>query len=249
MAQYSFGSGVLYGKSLTNSPATPVKFGALQDVSIDFAFTMKELHGSYQFPLAVGRGTGKITGKANWAQFNAQVFNDLFFGLSNPSTGSVRTSVDEAQTVTANTVTATNTGTFVADLGVRLASDGTIYTRVTATPTGYQYTCNETTGVYTFNSSQNAAAVLISYTYTDASNGKKITLTNQLLGNSPQFMAVFTNSFTRGSTTKKMTLVLNACSSNKLTLATKLEDFTIPNFEFSAYADDSNAIGSYSVDE
>jgi hypothetical protein len=247
--QYSFGSGVLYGRSLTSNTPTPVRFGALQDVSVDFQFNQKELYGSKQFPIAIGRGTGKIAGKANFAQFNAQTFNDLFFGLSNPSTGSVRTAVEEAQTVTANQVTATNGANFVADMGVVLASDHSVYTRVAASPVGQQYTCNETTGVYTFNNSQNAAAVLISYTYNDGANGKKINITNQLLGASPQFMVVLTESFTKGSSTKKLTMVLNACMSSKLTLATKLEDFTIPAFEFQAFADDSDNIGSFSLDE
>lgn len=243
--QYTFGSGVLYGRSLTNTPATPVRFGALQNVSLDFAFTTKELYGQYQFPLALGRGTGKITGKAAFAQFNAQAFNDLFFGLSNPATGSVVTAVAEAQTVTANTVNVTHNTTFLQDMGVVKADDSTVYTRVSNTPVGQEYSCNETTGAYTFNSSQNNTAVNVSYTYADASNGKKITLTNQLLGNAPQFTAVLTETFN----SKKLTVVLNACMSNKLTLATKLEDFAVPDFDFSAFADASNAIGSISLDE
>ena len=243
--QYSFGSGVLYGRSLTNTPATPVRFGALQDVSVDFSFTVKELHGQYQFPLALGRGAGKITGKAKFAQFNAQSFNDLFFGLSNPSTGSVVTAVAEAQTVTANIVTVTNNTTYVQDLGVVKASDGTVYARVTAAPVGQQYSCNETTGVYTFNNTQNAVAVQVSYQYNDAANGKKISISNQLLGNAPQFLAVFTETFN----SKKMTLVLNACMSSKLTIASKLEDFMIPEFDFQAFADGGNNIGTISLDE
>jgi len=243
--QYSFGAGVLYGRSTTNLPATPVRFGALQDVSIDIQFTTKELYSSYQFPVALGRGTGKIAGKANFAQFNAQAFNDLFFGFSNPSTGEVVTAVGEAQTVTANIVTATNNGTYTTDLGVVKASDGTPYTRVTANAVGQQYVCNETSGVYTFNSAQNAVAVLVSYNYTDAANGKKISISNQLLGAAPQFIGVFTNTFQ----SKKLTMVLNACMSSKLTLATKLEDFTIPSFEFAAFADASNNVGTLSLDE
>jgi len=137
--QYQFGSGVLYGRSLTNTPATPVRFGALQDVSIDFQFTTKELYGSYQFPLALGRGSGKIAGKAAFAQFNAQAFNDLFFGYSNPATGETKTLVGEAQTVTANIVTVTNNTTYLTDLGVIKASDGTVFTRVTSGPVGQQY--------------------------------------------------------------------------------------------------------------
>lgn len=243
--QYSFGSGVLYGRSLVSNIPTPVRFGALQGVSLDFAFTTKELYGQYQFPIALGRGTGKITGKADFAQFNAQAFNDLFFGLTNPATGSVRTAVAEAATVTANAVTATNGANFVADLGVVRASDQAVYTRVTANMVGLQYSCNETSGAYSFNSSQNNVPVLVSYTYNDGANGKKISITNQLLGNSPQFMAVFTETFNG----KSMTISLNSCMSSKLSLVTKLEDFTIPAFDFMAFADSANAIGSFSVEE
>jgi len=243
--QYSFGSGVLFGRSTTNTPATPVRFGALQDVSLDFSFSTKELYGQYQFPIAIGRGTGKISGKAKFAQFNAQTFNDLFFGLSNPTTGETKTMVSEAKTVTANIVTATNNTTYTQDLGVVYSANGTVFTRVTSGALVGQYSCNETTGVYTFNATDNNVAVLVSYNYTDASNGKKITLTNQLLGNAPQFIAVFTETFNG----KQMTIALNACMSNKLTLATKLEDFTIPDFDFAAFADSSNSIGSISMDE
>jgi len=245
MSQYQFGSGVLYGRSLTNTPATPVRFGALQDVSVDFAFTTKPLFGSFQFPLAVGRGTAKVTGKANFAQFNAQAFNDLFFGLSNPATGETKTAVQETQTITANIITATHNTTYVQDLGVVKSSDGTVYTRTSGTPVGQEYSCNETTGVYTFNATQNAVAVLVSYNYTDAANGKLITMTNQLLGNAPQFLAVFTSTHS----SKQLTLTLNACMSNKLTLATKLEDWTVPSFDFEAFCDASNVLGTLSMDE
>lgn len=243
--QYSFGSGVLYGRSLTSATPTPVRFGALQGVSLDFSFTTKELYGQYQFPIALGRGTGKITGKADFAQFNAQAFNDLFFGAGSVASSSVRTAVAEAATVTANVVNVAFNTTFVRDLGVVLASTGEVYTRVANTPIGLQYVCNESTGQYTFNSSQNAAAVAVSYNYTDASNGKLITITNQLLGSSPQFMAVFTEAFN----SKRLTVTLNACMSSKLSLATKLEDFTIPAFDFAAFADAANNVGSISTEE
>lgn len=243
--QYSFGSGVLFGRSTTNTPATPVRFGALQNVSVDFQFTVKELYGQYQFPIALGRGTGKIQGKAQFAQFNAQAFNDLFFGLSNPSTGEVKTAVGEAKTVTANAITVTNNTTYVQDLGVVYSANGTVLTRVTSSANVGQYSCNETTGVYTFNSTDNNVAMLVSYNYNDASNGKKISLTNQLLGNAPQFIAVFTETFNN----KQQTLVLNACMSNKLTIATKLEDWTVPDFEFAAFSDAAGNIGSFSMDE
>jgi len=240
MTQYAFGSGVLFGRSNDNSPPTPVRFGGLQGCNIDFAFTVKELYGQYQFPIALGRGTGKITGKADFAQLNAQVYNDLFFGYSNPASGSKPIAVSEAQTVTANAVTVTNAANYVRDLGVVLASDNSLYTRVTANMVGQQYSCNETTGVYTFNASQNAAAVLVSYEYNASANGKTISLTNQLLGNAPTFLAAFQTTFR----TKTLTMVLNACMSSKLSFPTKLEDFTIPSFDFQAFADDSGNLGT-----
>ena len=239
MTQYAFGSGVLFGRSNDNSPPTPVRFGGLQSCSIDIAFTVKELYGQYQFPIALGRGTGKITGKADFAQINAQLYNDLFFGYANPATGSKPISVSEAQTVTANAVNVTNNTTFVRDLGVVLAADNSLFTRVTNTPTGQQYTVNESTGAYAFNSTQNNVPVLVSYEYTAAANGKTISITNQLLGNAPTFLAAFQTTFR----SKPLTMVLNACMSSKLTLPTKLEDFTIPSFDFQAFADDSGQIG------
>ena len=245
--QYEFGTGTLYGKSLNSGVQTPVRFGALQGVSVDFAFTQKELYSSKQFPIALARGTGKITGKADFAQFNAQVFNDLFFGANSVSNGCIRTVSSEACTVTANIATAVNGANFATDLGVVRAADGVVFTKVAAGPLALQYSCNETTGIYTFNNSNNNTPVLLSYNWTDTLTGKKITITNQNLGAAPQFLAVFTNSF--GVPAKQMTLVLNACMSSKLSLATKLEDFTIPAFDFSAFADAADNIGTLSLDE
>ena len=248
MAQYEFGSGILYGRSLDNSPATPTRFGVLQGVTIDFAFSQKELYGQKQFPVALARGTAKITGKADFAQINAQSYNDLFFGQSNPSVGRVVTENGEAGTVTANIVTVTHNGAnvFVRDLGVVLASDGTILNRVTNAPVGTgNYSCNETTGVYTFNASAANLAVKVSYQWNDAANGKTIIIQNQDLGSSPQFLAAFNMTY-RG---KKLNLTLNACMSSKLTFAAKLEDFLIPSFDFSAFSDASDEIGRFSSDE
>lgn len=245
--QYSFGSGVVFGRRTGSSfpTPTPVRFGALQDVSIDISFTTKELYGQYQFPLAIGRGTAKVTGKAKWGQFDALAFNDLFFGnAAAPTAGETVTSVQEAQTVASNTVTVTHNGA-ITDLGVLIASSGQVLTRVASAPSGTgNYSVNESTGVYTFNSANNAVAVQVSYSYTDSGNGYTVSIANQLLGSSPQFQLVLAETFN----SNKLNLVLNACMSNKLSLATKLEDFTVPEFDFQAFADSSNNIGSISVE-
>ena len=248
--QYAFGSGVLFGRSTeaSNATPTPVRFGALQDCAIDISFTSKQLYGQYQFPLAIGRGTAKITGKAKFAQFNAQAFNDLFFSESGVTAGEVITAVAESQvvgSVVANQVTVTNNGTFAQDLGVSNSTTGNPLQRVASAPVGAgNYSCNETTGVYTFNSTSNAATVLISYNYTDTGNGSNIVITNQLLGSAPQFLVVLTETFQ----TNKLTLQLNACMSSKLTLNSKLEDFWVQEFDFEAFADAANNVGKLSVE-
>ena len=70
---YGFGTGILFGTQLqdatgaTVANATPVQFGTLQDVSSDITFEEKLLYGQNQFPVAVGRGKGKINFKAKMA--------------------------------------------------------------------------------------------------------------------------------------------------------------------------------------
>ena len=242
--QYAFGTGFLYGFKSGSNP-TPVQFGALQDVTVDISFSIKELFSSKQFPVAIGRGTGKITGKADFAQFNAQMFNDLFFGETSVASGRVVTINGESATISANVVNvAHNSSNFAQDLGVVYAANGTVLTNVSSGPSGAQYTVNAN-GQYGFNSSQNNTAVLISYQYTDSGNGSKIVIANQALGSFPQFSLALSTSFN----SKLLTLNLNSCMSAKLGLSTKLEDFTMPSFDFAAFADSGGNIGSLSLDE
>lgn len=246
MAQYSFGSGVLFGTRTDVANATPIRFGALQDVSIDFSFTLKELHGQYQFPLAVGRGSGKVTGKAKFAQLNGLTLNSLFFGQAQ-ATGQTLTSLTEAASVPASTpftVTVANAATFAADLGVVYAATGQPFTKVASAPTQGQYSVSAA-GVYTFASTDASAAILVSYTFTQTTSGNTATIVNQLLGSAPTFQANFYETFNG----KQVNLQLNQCVAQKLTLATKLEDFTVPEFDFLAFADAAGNLGKISVAE
>lgn len=245
MPQYSFGSGVLFGTRTDVANSTPIRFGALQDVAIDFTFTLKELHGQYQFPLAVGRGTGKISGKAKFAQINGLTLNSLFFGQS-LATGQTLTSLTEAQSVPASTpftVSVANSATFAGDLGIAYAATGLPLTKVASAPIQGQYAVSA--GVYTFAAADAGAAVLISYTYTQASAGTTASISNQLMGSAPTFQANFFEVFNG----KQVNLQLNQCVGQKLTLSTKQEDFTIPEFDFMAFADAAGNIGKISVAE
>ena len=237
---FGFGSGVMFGTPSSPATATPVRLGILQEVSVDFSFTTKQLFGQYQFPVAIGRGTAKITGKAKFARIDSEALNSLFFNLT-PSTGQVVIADSEAQTVSTGAATVNNhTLTPLTDLGVNYATTGQPLTKVASGPVQGQYSVNLSTGVYTFNASDNGAAVLISYSYTQTT-GTQTTITNPILGTSTPFQVDFYQADPNSS--QQWGLRLFSCLSSKLTLATKLEDFTIPEFDFEAYANSANQIG------
>lgn len=247
MSQYFFGTGSLYGRQTGVSNPTPIRFGAIQDVSVDFSFENKELYGQYQFALYVARGPAKIAGKAKFGQLFGAAFNNLFFNEASLGTTPVLTAIDEVQTVASCNATVTNSANYVQDLGVLNPTLGTIMSRVAAAPSGTgNYSVNETTGVYTFNTAMNGLQVQITYDYNGAAGaGTLITGANQLMGASPQFMMVLAGSL--GG--KAMRIKLNACMSTKLTLATKLTDFTLPELDFMGFVDTSGNWGSMSFAE
>ncbi|HXS41984.1 MAG TPA: hypothetical protein VN766_17475 [Stellaceae bacterium] len=234
---FSFGSGVLIGTRTDIANATPINFGLVQEVQLDLQFTAKELYGQYQFPVAIARGQGKATGKAKMARVSGLTFNNLFFGASLVP-GQLATAFGEAQSVPASTpftVSVTNAGQWQDDCGVVYAASGLPLTKVASAPTAGQYSV--AAGVYTFNSADAGAAVLISYTYNVTGSGQQLTLVNPLLGTTPTFQAQLYTSF-QG---KPVNVKLFNCVSSKLTFASKLEDFVIPELDFDIFA---NAAGN-----
>ena len=246
--QFFFGSGSMWGirTDLAAGTATPIELGGLQDVTVDISFSLKELRGQYQLPLAIARGAEKITGKAKFANISAKAFNDLFFGQT-IATGRISVAKDEVGT--GATVTVSNAATYYKDLGVMYSATGVMLTRVASAPTVGQYSVVEATGVYTFNASDAALAMKLDYEYTVAATGNKITLSNQLMGHGTTFKAVLWGSFTSNGVTKSVTMELNSCIINKLAFATKLEDFVIPELDFEVQADSANNWGTLSIDE
>lgn len=254
--QLAFGAGALWGNrtDVTGSGIGPDQFGILQDVQIDWDWTTKELWGQFQFPVDIARGQGKITGKAKFARIFGAIFGDLFFGQT-PAVGQLTVSENEAATVPASTpytVTSANAANYVDDLGVFYAagaSAGNRVTRVTTPSAAGQYSVNLATGIYTFAAADAGAALLVSYLYTISSAGRKLVLTNQFMGNTPTFKATFYTTKTTQSTPAGLTLVLNACTASKLSLPTKIDDYEIQEFDFSAFADPTGTIGTLSVNE
>jgi hypothetical protein len=253
--QLAFGAGALWGNrtDVTGSGIGPDQFGILQDVQIDWDWTTRELYGQFQFPIDIARGQGKITGKAKFARIFGAIYGDLFFGQT-PAAGQVTVSENEAATVpaaTPYTVTVANAANFVDDLGVFYAGGnnaGNRFTRVTTPSAAGQYALNPATGIYTFAAADAGAALLVSYLY-NATSGKKLVLTNQLMGYTPVFKATFYTTKTTQGVPAGLALVLNACTATKLSLPTKTDDYDIQEFDFSAFADAGGTIGTLSVNE
>jgi hypothetical protein len=240
-AAYVFGTGdiflIPFGGAAAPNP-TPMKIGTLQDVSIDISFSIKELYGKNSFSVANRRGKGKIECKAKFANITAKLLNDAMFGQTIAATQIIPV-IDELDTPTAHVVTVTGSATFLADLGVIDTVTGQSMIAV-ATPTASnQYSV--AAGVYTFNTGF-TDPVKISYEKSSTS-GQAFTVPNVPMGASPLFQAVFNE--IDAPTGNQMTITLTSCVASKLSLASKQEDFMIPEFDFTAFADASGNVFAF----
>ena len=249
MGVYSFGSGFLFGIRTDITGQTPQIFGTLQDVSVEFSATTKQLYGQYGFPVLVARGQQKIQCKAKFGQLSANLFNSLYFG-SNIAAGQTSISISESGTVPAvspYTVMVANSATFLADEGVFYVNSGLPLKQVAAAPGVGQYSV--AAGVYSFAAGDASAGLYISYTYTIGGSGQKITLPNPIVGINPIFSAQLLTQVASPQGVKRALLNLHACVGSKLSLSTKIEDFSIPEMDFEAFADASGIVFDWSFSE
>lgn len=224
MPVLEFGTGVLYGEPTGgNQPTNPTPIRLLlQNASIDFKGDLKKLWTQSQMPIATARGKIDVTGKAEIVNYDPDPINQLFWAQS--IAAGMKVFVDnESHVVSANAATVTNAATFDVDNGVVYASGtnaGQVFLKVNASPNVSQYTVNTTSGVYTFSGSDNGVTVKISYTYTNTTRGKTISLVNQPMGYAPVCRMDFWNNF-RG---KMLGIRLNAATLGSWTYPSKLED-------------------------
>lgn len=273
MSQYMFGAGTVWATPLTDYQGnaivvpTPVNFGALQDVSIDISFDTKMLYGSQQFPLDVARGKGKISGKAKFAKLNAQTINSVIFGQTLTRTGiadvfdttgiAIPTTPFNI-TISSGAASATNvqipsSGAGVAMLGVRDAANNPMIAVASGPTTGQYEVVSITTGTITllFATADAGKTVFLDYQYTWTGSGSAADLpglsivTNALMGYAPTFQCDFYNAHSG----KQLTLKLYNCVSTKWSLATKLDDYTEPEFDFDAFANSAGQVLEWGTSE
>lgn len=245
--QTLFGAGAMWGTPLTDSQGnavanpTPVRFGIAQEISIDIDFSTKELYGTLQFPVQIGRGTAKISGSIKNAQINGRAWASLFFGQA-LSTGIFADFLDTTGELIPGTGPYTITpappssGTWSADLGV-LDSNANPMQVVASAPASGQYSV--AAGVYTFAAADSGKKVFINYQYTAASTSAPTqTITSQPLGYTPTFSLDVYLPYNGSSVTAH----LFQCVASKLAIQTKLDDFVVPTMDYSAFADTQNRV-------
>lgn len=242
MSQYLFGAGFMFCIPKVDVP-TPRPLGTLQDVSIEFSGSIKELFGQNQFAEATARGQQKVSGKAKFAKINIDTYNDLYFNET-VEVGQNLAAINEGHIIPSDGVVEPQNDNFLTDLGAIYADTGKSLKRVAATPGSGEYTLNAGTGEYLFATADANKQVYLSYLYTDQATGKTIIINNQPMGEAPTFKGIFNGRFSGLQTT----LILNSCTSSKLNLiGTKLEDFNIPEFDFSASVDAGGRLGTLSA--
>ena len=233
----NFGVGRLYAVP-AGATATPVQFGVLQDAKVDLGFDLKKLYGQNSFPADAARGKGHCTIKAKVGQIYGSILSQLILGGSTQVVGGTLQSQDETSAIpgTPFAITVAQSATWVTDLGVYDITANKMLAKVASAPITGQYSVSA--GVYTFAAADTTHRVAISYTYSSAATGQKVTMTNQLMGSGSTFQLLLGNYY--NSRFKGIKFFAAICP--KISFDMKNEDFTMYDLDFEAFADASGNV-------
>jgi hypothetical protein len=239
-----FGSGLLFalpqGGNAPTTPA-PVYIGAMQNVKLTISGDIKDLKAQLQYPLDSAVGNRTIKGSFSFAQMTLQAWNNLMFGELATTTGGRVLAFQEAGAVPATstyTVTVANSAHFSQDAGVFYAATGIQLQPVPTGPTQGQYTVSA--GVYTFAAADASAAVLINYYYT-STTGSTLTINNHFMGWGPIVSLDLTLPYQGFGNN----LFLPNVRIAKLDLATKQDDYTMTDSDFSVFPTPAGVVGQF----
>jgi hypothetical protein len=244
-----FGPGILWLTRTDVAASTPTNIGYINEFSYDFSFETKQLYGQNQFALLAARGTAKTTGKMKAATLSGSALNAVLIGgtWTAGTQYDATTSAATAIPATPFTITPTvpSSGTFNSDLGVVNSATGEPLTFIASgTPTTGQYT--QTAGAYLFSTADHTSgiSVSISFSYTFlTAPGQSMVIANQLIGNTPTFQLDYKTTL-YGAT---YYLRLYQCIGGKASMAHKITDFMLPEYDFEFFANASQNVGVMSV--
>jgi hypothetical protein len=246
---FVFGPGEVFGELLAFVDGTaptvvqPFRFDIDQDLTIDFATTPKELWGQSIYPVAVGLGEGKVTGKIRQGRMTTTMMEAMLVGQVNqPSTGIQLTYPQGFKTTIPATpyqvtITPPGSGTFVRDWGVRYTATGGRLTKVSGAVVAGQYSISG--AVYTFAAADTLLGIVIDYEYS-LTTGNTIAYSNSLQGQIPLSHLRYQGSY--GG--RYIGVDLPQVVGNKMMITTKQKDWVIPEFDFVAYANSADLVAT-----
>ena len=243
--QSNFGAGFLH--LIPPGATRPILVAAMQSCGVDTTFDIKPLHGQGNIPIEHGRGKGKIEIKTAMGRVDPDLYAYAIYG-STDTVGEVKGAEFEAFNVPGTspyTYTTSNAATFKMDLGVFNPSTFLWLTPVASGPTTGQYSVNTTTGVYTFAAADEGKALKVCYSFTSASTGKSIPLTNNTMDSGPIFQLQLFNQFRQS--TKTLSVLLTACQASKLSMPFKLDDWMLPSMDMVAQDDGTGSFGLMTI--
>src|SRR5215469_6175234 len=133
--QIGFASGILVATAVGD--IVPIRFGILQDASLEYAPELRPLYGQNRYAIALAAGKTKITVKSKFAGIRGAMYNKLFF--AGTLTSAETKFADSESHAYATSVTVTNSATFLADMGVVDVASGVPLTAVASSPALNQY--------------------------------------------------------------------------------------------------------------
>jgi hypothetical protein len=244
----AYGPGVLILTRTDTTTPLSVNVGYANEFSIELAGSTKSLFGQYQFPLVAARGTVKATGKIKAAVLSGLAWNSFFFGASF-SAGGDQYYLPEAHTVASSTQQVNNHTNGIVDLGVSYQSNGLPLQRVAAgSEAAGKYSVASSTGTYSFAVGDEVALNFNYSNFSSTAAGQQLNVTNQLIGSNPTFQLDYWTNLNQPAA-KPFSVRVFGGIADKLALAAKLEDFIMPEFDFSIFADNSGRIMNFNFPE
>lgn len=250
-----FGAALLYLNPNGGNQAVNPTAGrglVIQNLEIDQSGDIKELRGQNQYPEDTARSDIKSNfkfslGKSDYFLLTQVVWGDLY------EAGGVSVSPNEAHSVPGSvaytiTVTPPGSGTFLEDLGVQYATGGNFENLGSGSVSAAgQYTVSA--GVYTFDSADASANVVISYAYTLASVGTTYQINQHVQGYSPQFELFAVETYSKASAGTNLvipsTIRLYACKIGKVTFPYKRNDYKMVDIEGMYFASASGQVAAF----
>jgi hypothetical protein len=238
MGVYVFSTGVAVAR--VPDPVSGIlqsrKLPTLQEASVKFEGTIKEMFGANVYSEDAAGGSRKITGSFKVGQIRAGALSDLFFSATAATGHPVVVDGDSIPALTPVADVTDVSHTNITDMGLVSGVDGSVFKRVATVANDGEYSVDESAGTYTTNSGDAAAAtVRPSYRYTVAGTGRTYEMGNPLLGT----IADFEVTLWKPRFTKNLGIILYHAVATSLDLPAKREEYTEATINWSAFVDPS----------